>query len=491
MRKLFTTIFAIASLSVFAQYSTPGTGLEIDLQYLVDNSGGVVTLDEGEYLFSDSVTIAGDDTLRIEEERILRLNENVLLTIEGGMYVTDSASFLPGGMGYYAGLRFESGSKGHIQNSYFIQGGGIRVLTGDFIIEGSEITFQEGIASTGGAIGLSTGRPQIIDCYIHDNVRAAISSGANSDAAPVIENCVIEFNVSDNSNRPQINLGPSGQDTTIVRNCEIIGNPANDMAGGIGISNLLGTGTIHAVVEGNQVQDNRYGVAFTGSNIFTRIVNNSFIDNDTQGEPFQGGSGINLNNSGENMHYVEGNVVTGNLWGVTMQGEAMANFGDTATANFNPGQNVFENNGNGGETYALYNNTSNEVTAMSNCWMGENDITPAEAEEVIFHLADDETLGEVIYEPLGVCGTSGQENVEFDEVAGVFPNPVGNNLNVTLKKEISSISLFDLSGKQVLTEPVNAGDSRTEIAMEELAPGMYILKLHGEHFTTQTRVIKQ
>ena len=46
----------------------------------------------------------------------------------------------------------------------------------------------------------------------------------------------------------------------------------------------------------------------------------------------------------------------------------MINLGDTAAATYNPGNNTFENNGNGGNTIAFYNNTPNAVSAMNNCW---------------------------------------------------------------------------------------------------------------------------
>src|SRR5690606_40483750 len=55
---------------------------------------------------------------------------------------------------------------------------------------------------------------------------------ANIAVAPVIENCVFQNNGTSIVNKPQINLGPSGADTTFIRNNIIEGGAENVESGG-------------------------------------------------------------------------------------------------------------------------------------------------------------------------------------------------------------------------------------------------------------------
>src|SRR5690606_23933618 len=137
-----------------------------------------------------------------------------------------------------------------------------------------------------------------------------------------------------------------------------------------------------------------YGITVTGSNVRALITNNIITDNNTQGNPNLGGSGINLNGGVTNVSIVSGNRITGHLWGITLQNAVMTNLGDTAAASFNPGGNSFAGNGNGGVVYALYNNTPNAVPAMNNCWDYVNPMTdPDSIATVIVDASDINTLG--------------------------------------------------------------------------------------------------
>src|SRR5690606_36470629 len=101
---------------------------------------------------------------------------------------------------------------------------------------------------------------------------------------------------------------------------------------------------------------NRYGITIAGPNANVQIINNIIEDNNTQGNPNLGGSGINLNApTGGQTITLTGNQIRRNLWGITIQGSSDANLGDDAD---NPGGNVFADHGNGGDVYALYNNGS-------------------------------------------------------------------------------------------------------------------------------------
>ena len=174
--------------------------------------------------------------------------------------------------------------------------------------------------------------------------------------------------------------------------------------GGIAIANWFGTEGVKVNIEGCTIVDNRYGITTTG---FMDIVikGNTIVNNKFEANPYLGGSGINLSDS----YYKQKAVITGNriernLWGITVIGCGDVNLGktevDVSAPDYNPGNNVFKDNGNGGTPYDLYNNSTNTVYAQGNYWSVP--VQDAEnIETVIFHKNDFPSLGEVIYLPAG------------------------------------------------------------------------------------------
>src|SRR5690606_23414093 len=213
--------------------------------------------------------------------------------------------------------------------------------------------------------------------------------------------------------------------------------------GGIAIANFFGE-SVFAVIEDNTIQDNRYGIAVNGPTDYVLIKNNIIEDNNTQGSPNLGGSGINLiASSGMEDVILTGNQIRGNLWGITLQNEAKANLGDDQN---NPGGNVFFNNGNGGAIYALFNNTPNTIMAKHNCWVENGTGTLPEAENVISHIVDDPSLGEVIFAPINCqLGT----NDFFVSELALYPNPSTGVLNIETSSEFDKVQFYNLNGQLV------------------------------------------
>jgi hypothetical protein len=92
----------------------------------------------------------------------------------------------------------------------------------------------------------------------------------------------------------------------------------------------------------------------------------------------------------------------GGLWGITIvTGAPNVNLGkieNRDAEDYNPGNNTFVNNGNGGVLYDLYNNSTNTVYAQGNTW-NVNEQTEEEIEKVVFHQHDNASLGQVIFMP--------------------------------------------------------------------------------------------
>ena len=82
---------------------------------------------------------------------------------------------------------------------------------------------------------------------------------------------------------------------------------------------------------------------------------------------------------------------------------------DENDPDYNPGNNTFVNNGNGGVLYDLYNNSTNTVYAQGNTW-NVSEQTEEEIEKVVFHQNDNASLGQVIFMPAAT--TTGINDVQ-------------------------------------------------------------------------------
>jgi len=393
---LMFTLFLIQP--VRGQYITPGNNLSLSLDGLVSASGGVVTFNSGTYFINSALTISATDTLKITNPAVIRVAAAIRIEVSGTIIsdpssgkVVFTAIDTTTASTNFRGFRFEDSQGNIFRNTTISYGGGLQLIASGALFE--YCTFRRnGSSNVSAAITYSSSSPIIRYNYFIENVRSAIGSGANVTGSPMIMYNVLINNTTDNSNRPQINIGPGAADTLYI-----VGNYVEGLyplAGGIGLSNLLSTGSTKAVVRDNFVVNNRYGYAQIGSNISSIIADNIFLDNNTQNNPALGGSGINFQASGTgNTAIVRRNIMSGNLWGMTIQGVANPNLG---TAD-NPGGNVFYDNGNTGLIYALYNNTALPVNAIGNYW-GTND--PVQVEDYIFHQPDQASLGLVTYLPI-------------------------------------------------------------------------------------------
>jgi len=473
--KYITSLLLVLILSyttaIAQTYTTPNTGVDWTLTDIANTSPATVSINGNEFTLKENLIIAENDKLRVDTDAIILFEEALLLTVFGEFDVTANESmFLAADTNLpYEGFRFEEFSIINIQNATIKNGGGLRVLTEDFTLNNAIVTENvDGGATTGAVISLSRGTPQITNNEITFNELPAISSAANSEVSATISGNYIEGNNTLNANRPQINLGTTSptEDLQIIDNI-IIGDPLNTEAGGIAIANLVG-GTIRAVVSENQIRDNRYGIAIIGGNATVEISDNIIEDNNIQGDPNLGGSGININSSTNDVEInAFSNQIRRNLWGITLQGEASINLGD-ATAII--GENVFSENSNSGETFALYNNTPNTISALNNCWVEGEVNTLALAESVIFHQVDDNTLGEVLFDPTGCVVLAIPENNL--ESFSFYPNPATNTLNFSEGFSIQNIEIFTTQGASVFSKEIS--ENQNEVTFN-LSSGVYFV----------------
>lgn len=400
MRKITFVLFAFLFCLCFsakAQYTSPGQSKSWTLDSLVVNSAGAVTFSEGAYLINNDIVISLSDTLNILEAAVIRTAAAIKITVSG-VIISDPASGRviftaidsTASANYFKGIRIEESDLSRFKNTNIMHGGGVQLIGSDVVFENCIIRNNNN-SLTSGAINFSGASPVIKYCTFKNNTRAAIGSGANIIGSPQILYNTFIHNVTDNSNRPQINIGPGDADTI-----RIIGNyieGAYSVSGGIGVSNLLGSGSAKVLILNNEIRTNRYGYTQTGANISSIIQGNKIINNNLETNPMNGGSGLNfVSSAAGNTAILRGNIISGNLWGVTIQGIASPDLGTEA----DPGMNLIYGNGNGGLPYDLYNNTALPVSAQYNYWGTADE---SGIENVIVHQADNASLGLVTYLP--------------------------------------------------------------------------------------------
>lgn len=474
MKKLFFLVLTCLPFVNYAQFSTPGTGINWGLNDLIINApAGVITLQDGIYTLSQNLTIAAGDTFSITENAELRIDSGVLFTVSGtflttadNFTITASNTAAP-----YETIKFDENATVELRNTTINYGKGIRVSTGNFKMYNSAMSYHVSSSTASAALTFSTGRPLVEGSRFTFNVTPAFGSGANQEVAATFTNNYLEGNNSSNSNRPQINMGPSGNDTIRIIGNTIKGNRALIMVGGISASSLLGNPN-KVIIDNNTITDNRYGITVGGANSSGYIRGNIIEDNNTQNLPQSGGSGISLNAAGATtMNIIASlNQIRRNLWGITVIGTAKINLGSTDEATLNEGNNVFSENGNGGQTYALFNNTALPISAVNNCWIEGVTPTVEDVENVISHQPDDSDLGIVTFTPFNTCFL-GTENFENARIS-IYPNPNNGSVSVELT-ENGQAKVYNVSGQLVSAFELKPGINNISF---DLPSGIYLMK---------------
>lgn len=473
-----------------AQYTTPGTGVTWGLDDLVENSAGTISLEGDEYYINDDLVISVEDTVRITENTIVKFLAGKLITVKGVFQATPSDSIVftaADTLAPFKSFRFEDSDASILKRCLIEFGGGVDVVNSDLLIE--ECTFRKNDKSnTTGVIDLFYANPLVLHCSFYFNEGPAILSGANSESSPVIEGNLIYRNNTLNTNMPQINLGTSSPGIAIL----IKGNTIEgfyNKAGGIAVTTLAG-GNLDCVIDSNVIFNNRYGITAYGFDISSIISNNTIYDNNIENLPMQGGSGINFWGGTSNASQVYGNEITGNLWGITVTGDALPNLGQVEPDTLNPGGNRIFNNGNLGIEYDLYNNTPNDIYAENNYW-GTYDLDSVEM--VIFHYPDDESLGFVDYLPIMDTLVTAVNPVVEKPGVRVYPNPSDSHIRIERpaifgEDEVLYVMIYDGTGRPAGTYQLRSSNLRLDISAFQ--SGMYIIDISNGKRSTVSRFVK-
>jgi len=432
MRKITLMVLAalLSTLTMIAQdFTTQGDGTTWTFSKLAEVVESGVTGNGKTFTMTKNVTVAAGDKFKIESGIKVLMGNSVKLTISG------EADFAAGERVQFTSAGAEDKPYGIFVDSDIstvdfanidFEYAGLRCF-GSKGLNVDNCTFKRHNAvSNASALGLGTNGASftVTNCTFEECERNAIGGAANYSNPIVIENCRFTGNGTRNLNAPQINLTVA--DNVTIRNNIVTGNPANNKVGGIVVSNMIGLkGTFETVIEGNEIRDNRFGIAaYNEQNAL--IKNNILVGNKYETNPDNGGSGINIYDPYKTQTtVVTGNYIEDNLWGITVIGGKDVNIGKTEdknAADYNPGLNVFLNNGNRGKAYDLYNNSPNTVYAQGNYWKSVDIQDRESIETVVFHKNDDPSLGEVIFmpalteEPAAIDNVQGEAAVRYIEV---------------------------------------------------------------------------
>ncbi|MBQ3730615.1 MAG: hypothetical protein II905_02560 [Muribaculaceae bacterium] len=412
MKKIYAFLLmaAMAAGAMADDFATDGTGNVYTFNSLSQIEGTGVTLqDDGSYLVSADFTIAEGDVLQLQNNDVIKMANGVRITLDG------DADFAPADTAVVTRDAEGSNPKGFwmmgengnatLKNVTFeyvgvVFGGANSSLTAD----NCTFTLHNGKSSSSGALSFnaSCGGNIVENCYFIENTLNAIGNGATNPVGIIIRNCLFWHNVTDNRNKPQINLTVGGDYDVLIADNDVIGGQFT-LSGGIGLSNMMGLA--HSgmnVIENNYIADNRYGITTIGS-VDAILRNNVMIDNCYETNPNNGGSCVSIYDSSSSANiYMEGNWMEGGLWGITVPtGAPNINLGkveDPEAEDYNPGNNTFVNNGNSGVLYDLFNNGTATIWAQGNTW-NVSEQTEENIEEVIYHQVDNPSKGLVIFMP--------------------------------------------------------------------------------------------
>ena len=471
---LFLSLVLTAGFVKAEDVVTAGTGVTYTLESLSGLDGSGVAKDGKVYTMNNSVTISAGDRFELESGATIKMGTDVELRIEGTASLAATDRVLVTRADEEAeprGIFMDCATAVTEVKNIDFEYAGLRNLSETGLdIENCSFRFNNGKMTTVGALGLGGNGASFVvkDCIFEYNTVPAIGGAVSYTNGIEIDNCTFTDNNTSNTNKPQVNLSAPGALKVVVKNSQFNG-AERTMVGALAIANMMSVAGDNVVeIVNNDIKDHRYGVTLYGA-LNATIDNNRIIDNKYASSAMMGGAGISIYDYGTKPNVtVKNNTIEGNMWGITVIGGETVNIGTEAA----PGHNKFRDNGNNGELYDLYNNSTLTVYAQGNNW-GVYEQTEEKIETVIFHKNDDTKLGEVLFMPAW-DGKDGVANVAAD--AARYANGV-------VTAEGASISVYTLSGALVKT-------AEGEADLKALAPGTYIVRVASAQGATALKCVR-
>ncbi len=409
MKKVLMFLLTISS-ALFAQYTTPGSGVDWSLDDLVTNSAGTVSGTFPNYTINELVTVSANDKINIAPGVIVNFTTaNAGFEVNGSFMAIGTnlaeitfTSPTPDSTGAYEGFRFNDTSidaeciLNYVRTEYAYYG--LRAVNASPTITNSTLyKCRRGVQ-------LSSSDANIMFNAIEQSYEYGITMTLGSN--PVIENNVLAYNNTQaTSAKNQISIGLQGNNSPEIRGNTIYGGGGVN-TGGISLWVNGSTSFSSAIIENNIIYNNSFGITLysTTDGLVNAIVRgNEIYNNKTNPNAMVSGSGININGGSANQPIIARNKIYGNWWGITIQNGTTVQAGPQPRIGnlFNAdtsddGWNKIYNNIQGADAFDLYNNCTNDIYAHNNDW-GVYD--SASIENNIFHKVDDPAHGSVFFVP--------------------------------------------------------------------------------------------
>ena len=409
MKKLFLLLLIVSS-QIIAQYTTPNTGVNWNLDDLVTNSGGIVTGAFPNYSITNKITISANDRVYINPGTTVMFSGSpsgfdvygkflAVGTLADSIVFSSLTQDSTGGA--YNGFYFMDTSVdsaciiryARIEYAYY----GLRCVNASPTLSNSYLWKCRRGAN------LSSNSSPIIS---HNKIERSYEYGITmtTGCSPLIEwNELVNNNSQNTGPKNQISIGTQNDNSPTILHNKIHGGMFN-RTGGISISTLIGGSSSSSEIAYNEIFNNSFGIAMTGSNPITCYIHDNLIyNNNINPDVMTSGSGINTYGTAVVAPVITKNTIYGNWWGVTIQigvtGQpgANPNLGNIENADTtDDGMNIIYGNIQGTNVYDLYNNTLDQIYAQNNDWRVYDSTL---IEDHIFHFVDDSSLGLVKFMP--------------------------------------------------------------------------------------------
>ena len=476
---LISSLTFLAAAANAQDFTTQGDGTTYTLESLSQIAESGVTKDGPVYIMSSNVTIVQGDRFELTGGLTLKLGDGVMLRIEGTadlsveertLITRNTETDKPKGIGFHVDAPGSTTVK-NVDFEYC----GLRDGIAEISIDNCTFRYSTNALSSSGALSLSEdgGNCTVTNCTFEGNEVPAIGGGANIACGLTVDNCLFIDNNTANSNRPQVNVTVGGDNDIVIKNSTFTGNKRN-MVGAIAVANMLSLdGSNNVLIENCEIRDHRYGITTNGA-LNAVIKDNQIISNKYETNAMNGGSGISIYDSARKQSVmITGNHIEDNLWDITIIGGKNINCGktgDPSAEDYNPGGNVFVDNGNNGKLFDLYNNGTSTVYAQGNKW-NVAEQTAEEIEKVVFHKTDDASLGEVIYMP--PMGDGGIESVEKQSGKAYFDQ---NSKQIMADAaDGTKVQVYTMGGMLAGEYTISGGSA----GLDGLQDGVYIARINA------------
>lgn len=437
---LSTHVASMSAQNTPSGFRTANDGKTYSFAALSQIEGSGVSYNDGYYVVETNDTISANDKFELDADVLVKFADRVTFVIlgEANLSVANEHSTTLTRLAEDAtpySIKIDNATGAKVENVVFEYLGLESVSSGAISVAHSSFMYHNG-NSAAALYFISNGEESSINnCRFEACEKAAIGSSANASQPMNIVDCTFLRNSTRNGNIPQINVTASKM---LIEGCTIEGDAnslkANNKVGGIGISNFMGFTETSTIIRNNTITHNRYGIGTVGP-IQVRIEGNTLLNNNHEDNPMNGGSGISLYDPYRLTNAViAGNNIRGNHWGITIIGCKDVNVGQPGNKEIeSPGNNQFGENGFDGQLYDLYNNSTLTVYAQNNTW-GVVEQTPENIESVVFHQADNASLGRVIY-------------LSDEEETGIS--------KPTRECQQQKAAIFNLKGERIKSQPAH------------------------------------